>query len=78
MDSNSKVTLKAQEILNSFMKEMDEVEIETKFNISRTNSTRDEKEGLFASDEFREAFLDNGIKRNADAIVTKKGGWVNS
>lgn len=78
MDSNSKVTLKAQEILNSFMKEMNEVEIESKFNLTRTISTREEKEGLFASDEFREAFLNNGIKRNADAIVTKKGDWVNS
>ena len=78
MDSNSRVTSKAQEILNSFMDEMNSIEVETTFTLSRENCMREERKGKFASDEFRENFLHNGVKRNADAIVTKKGDWVNS
>lgn len=74
---SSKVTQKAQKILNTFMNEMDAVTISHQYTTSRPQSFREEGEaGLLASDEFRELFLQNATKRNSDAIITKKGDWV--
>lgn len=78
MDSKIKITSKAQEILDDFMQEMNTIEIDSTFNLSRVKCMRDENEGKFSNDSFREAFLNNAKKRNSSAIVTKKGEWVNS
>ncbi|MFT4244033.1 MAG: hypothetical protein ACMXYB_01095 [Candidatus Woesearchaeota archaeon] len=75
MDSKN-ASLKAKEILNIFMEEMNEILIDGNYNVIRNKSLRDEKEGLFALDKFREAFLNNASKRSNDAILTRKGDWV--
>ncbi|MCH8519477.1 MAG: hypothetical protein LAT82_01855 [Nanoarchaeota archaeon] len=75
MDS-TQVSSKAQEILDSFMKEMNSISLNSNFNLNRKISYREEKEGSLATDEFRDAFLNNAINRSQDAIITKKGDWV--
>ena len=75
MDSKN-AGIKAQKILDVFMEEMKETSIDGNYNEHRDLSYRKEEEGLFASDEFREAFLNNASRRSNDAILTKKGDWV--
>ena len=75
MDSKE-VSLKAQKILDSFMKEMSLVELDSNYDLKREVCYRNEEEGLLATDEFREAFLNNAMNRSQDAVITKKGNWV--
>ena len=75
MDS-TQVSSKAQKILDSFMTEMNQISLDSNYSLKRNISFREEEEGLLASDQFRESFLNNASKRSQDAIVTKKGDWV--
>lgn len=78
MGSDLKITSKAQEILNTFMKEMSSISVDNSHSILRKNNMRNEGLGGFSNDEFREAFLNNAVKRNNNAIITKKGDWTKS
>ena len=72
---NSQVNEKAQEILDEFLQEMQDITINPTYNVTRKISLRDEGEGEIASEEFREQFLNNA-PNNGDAILANKGAWV--
>lgn len=67
----------AKQILDSFMDDMKTIDVEDNFILTRDTFYREEGEGKLADDNFKQRFLANAPKISGDAIVTKKGDWVN-
>ena len=71
-----KVKEKAKQIMNDFMKALDEVEdIPVEFGANRTKDTRDFFGNKYEGEEFKERFLKNAKNVEDDQIVAEKKKW---
>lgn len=76
-DKDLEVLNKAQQILDTFLEKMKNIEIEPQYNVSRQNCLREELDKPSRPDaEFIEKFLNNAPNANSQAIITKKGEWT--
>lgn len=76
-DISQNISNKAQEILDSFLEKMKNIEIEPTYNVTRKTCLREELDEPSKSDsEFIQNFLNNAPNSNQEAIITKKGDWT--
>lgn len=75
MDEN-KIKKEAKEIMDNFMTALSDIDVEEEFILNRKTSTRNEKKGKIANEDFKQRFLSNAPKVKGDAIVANKGSWV--
>lgn len=66
----------AKRILDSFMEDMKDINVEENFVLERETCYREEGEGRDLDEDFKQRFLSNAPKVSGDAIVTKRGDWV--
>jgi len=73
----------AKEIMDNFLKELKNIEVEKDYKNFRDENLRDEKEvnkdikeDILEKKEFRKRFLKNAPKNSEDYIITKKGDWI--
>lgn len=66
----------AQKIMDNFMNEMKDIEVENDFILERETCFRKEGEGTDSDEDFKQRFLKNAKKTSGDAILANKGDWV--
>ena len=66
----------AKAIMDKFMQAMKDIEVEEDFILEREVCFREEQDGKEVDEDFRQRFLANAPKTSSDAIIAKKGSWV--
>lgn len=75
MDSKE-IKKDAKRIMDNFMEEMKDIQVENEFILSREKCLREEGEGTNPDENFKQIFLSNANKTSGDAILANKGDWV--
>lgn len=66
----------AQKIMNNFMDEMKDIQVEDDFILERETCFREEGTGTEPDENFKQRFLSNAKRTSGDAILANKGDWV--
>ncbi len=66
----------AQKIMNNFMDEMKDIQVDDNFILEREVCYREEGNGTQPDENFKQRFLSNAKKTSGDAILANKGDWV--
>ncbi|NQZ84490.1 MAG: hypothetical protein HRU03_02125 [Nanoarchaeales archaeon] len=66
----------AQKIMDNFMGEMKDIQIEENFVLEREKCFREEGNGTAPDEDFKQRFLSNAKRTSGDAILANKGDWV--
>lgn len=74
--SKENIEHEAKAIMDKFMQAMKDVEVEEDFILERESCFREEGQGVEVDENFRQRFLANAPKTSGDAIIAKKGSWV--
>ncbi len=71
-----KIKKEAKKIMEDFINELGNIDIETDFELLREDYLREEGNGNEPDMEFREMFLNNAPKKSEGYILAEKGKWV--
>lgn len=66
----------AQKIMDNFMTEMKDIQVENDFILERDICFREEGVGTMPDEDFKQRFLSNANRTSGDAILANKGDWV--
>ena len=66
----------AEKIMNNFMAEMKDIQVDDNFVLEREKCFREEGQGTTPDEAFKQRFLSNAKRTSGDAILANKGDWV--
>ena len=66
----------AKRIMDNFMEEMKDIQIESEFILEREKCLREEGKGTEPDEDFKQRFLSNAKKTSGEAVLANKGDWV--
>jgi predicted Asp-tRNA(Asn)/Glu-tRNA(Gln) amidotransferase subunit C len=76
MVDKEEIRIEAKQIMDNFMRALENVDVEEEFVLYRDSCMREEGEENLCDDEFRERFLGNAPKISGSSIVANKGNWT--
>ncbi len=70
------IAKQAKEIMDSFSSKLASIDLNNDFELIREKSFREEGNGKEIDEDFIQRFLNNAPKISGNAILSKKGEWI--